>query len=108
MSGQSLARRLAARAFRRAVLTAYLSTLLAIVLMTIAGAVVLALADFDNELASAKAIAALGFISSAVTGLIGVIGSFLNGMPLHVETRHGDVTMTRTPEGEAPADIKGA
>lgn len=53
---------------------AYLSTLAAIVILSITAAVVCIVIEPDTHLA--QIVAALGFISSAVTGLIGVIGTF--------------------------------
>ncbi|WP_303758331.1 hypothetical protein [Sphingobium yanoikuyae] len=53
---------------------AYLATLAAIVIMSIAAAVICVSISPDTHLA--QIVAALGFISAAVTGLIGVIGTF--------------------------------
>lgn len=53
---------------------AYLSTLAAIVVMSIVAAVICVSVEPDTHLA--QIVAALGFISAAVTGLIGVIGTF--------------------------------
>jgi heme/copper-type cytochrome/quinol oxidase subunit 4 len=55
-------------------LWAYLATLVAIVVMTIAAAVICVAVDAEKHLA--QIVAALGFIGAAVTGLIGVIGTF--------------------------------
>lgn len=55
-------------------LLAYLATLSAIVVMTIAAALICIVVDAEKHLA--QIIAALGFIGAAVTGLIGVIGTF--------------------------------
>ena len=57
-------------------LLAYLATLLAIVLLTLAAAFMVVAADLETERGLAKLIGALGFIGAAVTGLIGVIGTF--------------------------------
>ncbi len=53
---------------------AYLATLAAIVVLSITAAVVCVTVDADKHLA--QIVAALGFVSAAVTGLIGVIGTF--------------------------------
>lgn len=53
---------------------AYLATLAAIVVMSIVAAVICVSVEPDTHLA--QIVAALGFISAAVTGLIGVIGTF--------------------------------
>ena len=53
---------------------AYLATLFAIVLMSIVAAIICVTIEPDTHLA--QIVAALGFISAAVTGLIGVIGTF--------------------------------
>ncbi|EQA97269.1 hypothetical protein [Sphingobium sp. HDIP04] len=53
---------------------AYLATLAAIVIMSIVAAVICVSVEPDTHLA--QIVAALGFISAAVTGLIGVIGTF--------------------------------
>lgn len=57
-------------------LLAYIATLIAIVLLTLAAAIMVEAADLKTERGIAKLIGALGFIASAVTGLIGVIGTF--------------------------------
>ncbi len=53
---------------------AYLATLAAITLMSIVAAIICVNIEPDTHLA--QIVAALGFISAAVTGLIGVIGTF--------------------------------
>lgn len=53
---------------------AYLATLAAIVIMSIVAAIICVSVEPDTHLA--QIVAALGFISAAVTGLIGVIGTF--------------------------------
>lgn len=53
---------------------AYLATLSAIVVMSIVAAIICVTIKPDTHLA--QIVAALGFISAAVTGLIGVIGTF--------------------------------
>lgn len=57
-------------------LLAYLGTLVAIVVLTLAAAIMVVAADLETERGLAKLIGALGFIGAAVTGLIGVIGTF--------------------------------
>lgn len=78
--------RIVEKAYQRPLLTAYLATLLAIVVMTITGAVILYNANFADEMASVKATAAVGFIGAAISGLIGVIGAFLTGLSHQVLT----------------------
>lgn len=53
---------------------AYLATLAAIVVMTVVAAIICVVVEPDTHLA--QIVAALGFIGAAVTGLIGVIGTF--------------------------------
>jgi multisubunit Na+/H+ antiporter MnhC subunit len=53
---------------------AYLATLAAIVIMSIVAAIICVSVEPDSHLA--QIVAALGFIGAAVTGLIGVIGTF--------------------------------
>lgn len=55
---------------------AYLSTLLAIVILAIVGATVCVLGDYGSEVNIAKVIGAMAFIGSAIAGLTGVIGTF--------------------------------
>lgn len=55
-------------------LVAYLATLAAIVVLPLAAAIIVLTVDPEQRLA--QIVAALGFISAAVTGLIGVIGTF--------------------------------
>lgn len=57
-------------------LLAYLATLFTIVLLTLSAAIIVMFADLKNEAGMARIIGALGFIGAAVTGLIGVIGTF--------------------------------
>lgn len=59
----------------REALLAYIATLLAIVLLTIAAVIICMSFDGTAE-QLAKVIAALAFIGAATTGLIGVIGTF--------------------------------
>ncbi len=54
----------------------FLSTLLAIVVLAIAGAIVAITGDYRTEVGVAKVLGALGFITAAITGLVGVIGTF--------------------------------
>lgn len=70
-------------------LYAYIATLGAITLLTLAAAAVVLSVDTDKNLP--EIVASLGFIGAAVTGLIGVIGTFRpksyptggQGDPLH-------------------------
>lgn len=55
---------------------AYLATLAAIVIMSLAGAAVCIFAHADTEVNLARIIGALAFIGSAIAGLTGVIGTF--------------------------------
>jgi hypothetical protein len=57
-------------------LIAYLATLLAIVALCLAAAIICLTVSAVDEVHVARIIAALGFIGAAVTGLIGVIGTF--------------------------------
>lgn len=54
----------------------YIATLVAIVVLCLIGALVAVFAKADTEVAIARIIGALAFISTGVTGLIGVIGAF--------------------------------
>lgn len=53
-------------------LIAFLATLSAIVVLSLAAAIAVLLSSRTDD----KVVAALGFISAAVTGLIGLIGTF--------------------------------
>ncbi|CAB4131754.1 hypothetical protein UFOVP131_25 [uncultured Caudovirales phage] len=55
---------------------AYLATLAAIVILALSGALVCVFAATDSEVALARIIGALAFISTAIAGLTGVIGTF--------------------------------
>jgi hypothetical protein len=57
-------------------LLAYLATLIAIVVLTLLAAAIVRFAPVEGEENIARLIGAIGFISAAVTGLIGVIGTF--------------------------------
>lgn len=57
-------------------LIAYLATLAAIVVLAIAAAAVCLFASVNSEVNLARVIGALAFISSAIAGLTGVIGTF--------------------------------
>lgn len=72
---------------------AYLATLGAIVILALAGAAICIFADFTNEEMLAKALGALTFIGGAVTGLIGVIGTFRPKGPPVASTQSGDVNV---------------
>jgi multisubunit Na+/H+ antiporter MnhC subunit len=75
---------------------AYMATLGAIVVMTLAAALICIFVDADKHLA--QIVAALGFIGAAVTGLIGVIGTFRpKGSPA-ATTESGDVNVNPTKE----------
>lgn len=58
----------------RQTLTAYLATLSAIVILCLSAALVCVAVKAETHLA--QIVAALGFISAAMTGLIGVLGTF--------------------------------
>lgn len=55
---------------------AYLATLIAIVVLALAGAAVCVFAPSNTEVNLARIIGALAFIGSAIAGLTGVIGTF--------------------------------
>jgi multisubunit Na+/H+ antiporter MnhC subunit len=73
-------------------MVAYLATLGAIVLLTIA-AVVICMTFDGKEDQLAKVIAALAFIGGSTTGLIGVIGTFRPKGPPLASTDSGDVNV---------------
>lgn len=60
----------------REALWAYLATLFTIALLSLVAAVIVIASDFGTPETLAKVIGALAFLGSAVTGLIGVIGTF--------------------------------
>ncbi|MDF2386582.1 hypothetical protein JMG10_34285 [Nostoc ellipsosporum NOK] len=70
-------------------LIAYLATLGAIVVLTIA-AVAICMRFTGSEEQLAKVIAALAFIGATTTGLIGVIGTFRPKAPTTPESSTGD------------------
>lgn len=72
---------------------AYLATLIAIVVLAIVGALTCMLGSFDSEVNLGRVIGALGFIGAAVTGLIGVIGTFRPKGPPAATTQSGDVNL---------------
>jgi multisubunit Na+/H+ antiporter MnhC subunit len=80
-------------------LFAYLATLAAIVVLSLAAAIVCVL--FDGSAADlAKVVVALGFIGAAVTGLIGVLGTFRpKGSPA-ATTQTGDVNLNAQETGQ--------
>jgi len=55
---------------------AYLATLLAIVVLALAGAGVCIAANANTEVGLSRIIGALAFIGAAIAGLTGVIGTF--------------------------------
>lgn len=57
-------------------LTAYLATLAAIVVLAVTAAAVCLFASVNSEVNLARIIGALAFISAAISGLTGVIGTF--------------------------------
>lgn len=57
-------------------LLAYVATLIAIVLLVVAGVLVAVLTPVQDETDFARLLGALGFISAGVAGLTGVIGTF--------------------------------
>lgn len=72
-------------------LWAYLATLGAIVILVLAAVWVCVTVDAETHLA--QIVAALGFIGAAISGLIGVIGTFRpKGSPV-AETQTGDVNV---------------
>lgn len=70
-------------------MVAYLATLAAIVVLTVAAAIICVSFDGSDEQLS-KAIAALGFIGASTTGLIGVIGTFRPKGPASAAPPAGD------------------
>lgn len=72
---------------------AYLATLIAIVLLTLAGVAVCIWGDYRSEVNLARVVGALAFISGAITGLIGVIGTFRPKGPPLATTKTGDVNV---------------
>ena len=71
-------------------LIAYLATLGAIVVLVLSAALVCLQYDGDNL---PQIVAALGFIGAAVTGLIGVIGTFRPKGGPTASTESGDVNL---------------
>jgi Ca2+/Na+ antiporter len=57
-------------------LIAYLATLAGIILLALSAAAVCIWCPANSEVALARVLGALAFISAAITGLIGVIGTF--------------------------------
>lgn len=72
---------------------AYLATLVAIVVLAVVGALTCVFGSFDSEVNLGRVIGALGFIGAAVTGLIGVIGTFRPKGPPAATTQSGDVNL---------------
>lgn len=75
----------------------YLATLMAIVLLTVSGAIIVVTGDYGTEVNVAKIIGALAFITSAVTGLVGVIGTFRPKGDPAATTQSGDVNVGGKP-----------
>lgn len=73
----------------------YLATLIAIVMLAITGALVLVFGDYQSEVNVAKVIGALGFIAAAITGLVGVIGTFRPKGDPAATTQSGDVNVRK-------------
>ena len=71
----------------------FLATLLAIVLLAMTGALVLVFGDYQNEVNVAKVVGALSFIAAAITGLVGVIGTFRPKGEPTAKTQTGDVNL---------------
>lgn len=57
-------------------LIAYLATLSAIVVLSMAGAAICITGNFTSEVSLAKIIGAISFLAAAVTGLVGIAGTF--------------------------------
>ena len=70
---------------------AYLATLAAIVALALAGAAVCMFGNAGKHLA--EIVGALSFIGAAITGLIGVIGTFRPKGPPVAATQSGDVNV---------------
>lgn len=71
----------------------YLATLLAITLLTITGAVIVVLGDYQTEVNVAKIIGAISFIGAAITGLVGVIGTFRPKGEPAASTQSGNINV---------------
>lgn len=77
---------------------AYLSTLAAIVILSLAGALVCVFGAYNSEVNLARVVGALSFIGGAITGLIGVIGTFRpKGDSASVSTQTGDINQGSRP-----------
>lgn len=71
----------------------FLSTLGAIVILSITGGIIILAGDFRSEVNVAKVIGALGFLTAAITGLVGVIGTFRPKGDPAATTQTGDVNL---------------
>lgn len=69
----------------------YLATLLAITVLTATGAIIVVTGDYQTEVNVAKIIGAISFIGAAITGLVGVIGTFRPKGEAQASTQTGDV-----------------
>lgn len=83
---------------------AYLATLLAIVVLAMAGAAVCIFAQSDTEVNLARIIGALAFIGSAIAGLTGVIGTF---KATNIPTTQQNVTNAENVTAPAGAQAEG-
>ena len=66
----------------------------------LAAVVAIMATDFADEGSSAKLVASLGFIGSAIMGLVGVIGTFRPKGPATAATQTGDVNIAPTDNPE--------
>lgn len=73
----------------------YAATLLAIVVLSVTGAVIVVLGDYETEVNVAKVIGSLSFLGAAVTGLVGVIGTFRPKGDPTATTQTGDVNLKK-------------
>ena len=76
---------------------AYLATLGSISLLALAGAAVCIWGSYDSEVNLARVLGALTFIGGAITGLIGVIGTFRPKGPPVAQTERGDINLEPKP-----------
>lgn len=85
-------------------LIAYLATLAAIVLLALVAAAVCMVAKIDSEVNLARIIGALAFVSAAITGLIGVIGTF-RGARVETGNTQADANMATMIDKLPPTTI---